>query len=280
VALGASLPGGPRSEGLLPGGPRSEGLLPGGPRSEGLLPGGLLTGGLLTGGLLAGWLLSAATERRAAARTLAQERRRVAADIHDLIMQDLSLALANARTLAGGHTSGSRASVVVSAGESALAGARTIVSDLISQTPRAEFAGSGVPCQSPPQPPHDPEPIVQAIEASVQAAARSTRLVFDAAGVPGSARPDGPTRAALLHVAREAVTNATKHASPNAIEVTLRYTDRWRLTVRDEGDGFDAATADNGFGLTSMRAHARALGGVLRVTSAADRGTTVEVILP
>jgi signal transduction histidine kinase len=239
----------------------------------------LLGGSLLTSGLLTGWLLSAATERRAAARTLEQERQRVAADVHDLIMQDLSLALANARTLAHGrsdeswaqphgHPGGSQASVVVSAGERALAGARAVVGSLTELSSRP----TAVSLQRP--------PIVQAIEASAQAAARSTRLVFDAAGVPGSARADGPTRAALLHVAREAVTNATKHASPNAIEVTLRYTDRWCLTVRDEGEGFDAADADNGFGLTSMRAQAHALGGVLRVSSAADRGTTVEVILP
>ena len=44
--------------------------------------------------------------------------------------------------------------------------------------------------------------------------ARSTRLIFDAAGVPRSACADGSTRAALLHVAREAVTNAAKHGQP------------------------------------------------------------------
>jgi signal transduction histidine kinase len=72
---------------------------------------------------------------------------------------------------------------------------------------------------------------------------------------------------------------ASKHAAPNAIEVTLEYNGRWRLTVRDEGAGFDAARAGNGFGLHSMRAHAHALGGVLNLTSAAD-GTTVEAVLP
>lgn len=239
----------------------------------------LLGGSLLTSGLLTGWLLNAAAGRRAVARTLEQERRRVAADIHDLIMQDLSLALANARTLANGHSGSSPASVVVSAGERALAGARSVVAGLTSQA-SPKTAGSEVACPGSPRLATSSEPIVRAIEASAQAAARSTRLVFDAAGVPGSARADGPTRAALLHVAREAVTNATKHACPNAIEVRLRYTDRWRLTVRDEGGGFDAADTDNGFGLTSMRAHAHALGGVLRVSSATDRGTTVEVILP
>jgi signal transduction histidine kinase len=237
-----------------------------------------LGGSLLTSGLLAGWRLSAATERRAVARTLEQERRRVAADVHDLIMQDLALALANARTLANRHSGDSQASIVVSAGERALTGARAILRSLAAQASSGSTA-VGPRCASPPAAVGS-GPLVRAIEASAQAAARSTRLVFDAAGVPGSARADGPTRAALLHVAREAVTNATKHASPNAIEVTLTYTDRWRLTVRDEGEGFDAADTDNGFGLTSMRAQARALGGVLRVTSAADRGTTVEVILP
>lgn len=228
---------------------------------------------MLAGGLLAGWRLSATAERRAAARALALERRRVAADVHDLIMQDLSLALANARTLANGYASGSRANasranasranVVVSAGERALAGARTVLGGL-ARTPEAE-------------------PIVQEIEASAQLAARSTPLIFDAAGVPRSARADEPTRAALLHVAREAVTNAAKHGAPNTIEVTLRYGPfggGWHLTVRDEGEGFDASATNNGFGLASMRAHAHALGGALHVTSGAERGTTVEVVLP
>jgi signal transduction histidine kinase len=120
---------------------------------------------------------------------------------------------------------------------------------------------------------------VRALHASVQAAAPDTRLTFDANRVPGSARPDRPTREALLHIAREAVRNATKHAAPNAIEVTLEYNGRWRLTVRDEGQGFDASRTGNGFGLSSMRAHARALGGVLNLTSATD-GTTVEAVLP
>jgi signal transduction histidine kinase len=194
-------------------------------------------------------------------------------------MQDLSMALANARTLANGHAQGERAGVVVGAGERALSGARSIVSELTRQAPPCPPVAGLLP-QNPAGRAHDPEPIVVAIEASAQAAARDTHLVFDAAGVPGSPSVDAPTRAALLHVTREAVTNAAKHASPNAIEVTLRYTGSWRLTVRDEGEGFDAAAANNGFGLGSMRAHAHALGGVLHVTSAADRGTTVEVLLP
>ena len=47
---------------------------------------------------------------------LAGERRRIAADVHDLIMQDLALALANARTLADDGVRDPLASTVVAAG--------------------------------------------------------------------------------------------------------------------------------------------------------------------
>jgi signal transduction histidine kinase len=214
------------------------------------------------GGLLAGLLVSATTERRAA-RTLAHERRRVAADLHDLVMQDLSLALANARALTNDGAGPRRAELVVSAGERALAGARGIVSELAGREQR------------------ECEPIVRAIQTSAQAAARSTRVIFDAEGVPCSARPDRPTREALVHVAREAVRNATKHADGNAIEVRLQYDGEWRLTVRDEGAGLDAEQNGNGgFGLHSMLAQVQALGGVLNVRSAGELGTTVEAVLP
>jgi signal transduction histidine kinase len=207
-------------------------------------------------------LLAATRERRAVARALQRERRRVAAEVHDLVMQDLSLALANARSLSDDPAETTRAGLVVSAGERALAGARVVVGDLTEQS----------------EP--DSEPIARAVEASVQAAARGAQLRFDAGGVPRSARPDRLTREALVHIAREAVTNASKHAETNAIEVSLQYDGSWRLRVRDEGAGFDSTRTGNGFGLRSMRAHVQALGGSLHVRSAAEGGTTVEAVLP
>jgi signal transduction histidine kinase len=199
----------------------------------------------------------------AATRLLARERWRMAADVHDLIMQDLSLALANARALSDDSTPASRAGVVVSALERALAGARDVLGGLAE---------------------HDARPIALTIEASVRAAARHTPLRFDAARVSTSAQPDPPTREALVHIAREAVTNAVKHARPTTIEVVLEHSGRWRLTVHDDGRGFEEATAMDptagGFGLLSMRESAHALGGAVHVGSAAGAGTTVEAVLP
>ncbi len=158
----------------------------------------------------------------AATRLLARERWQMATDVHDLIMQDLSLALANARALKDDPAPTFAGRIVVSALERALAGARDVLEGLSE---------------------HDTRPIAQTIEASVRAAARHTPLRFDGARVPSSAQPDPPTRAALVHIAREAVANAVKHARPNAIEVVLEHAGQWRLTVRDDGSGFDEAPA-------------------------------------
>jgi signal transduction histidine kinase len=197
---------------------------------------------------------------REVADALADERRRIAADVHDLIMQDLSLALATARTLADDPAAAPQAGVVVAAGERALAGAREMIEGLAGR---------------------DVEPVVEAVEAVVLTAARGVPLSFDAKGVASSAQPDRLTLQTLLHVGREAVTNAVKHAESPSVEVRLAHADEWRLQVRDRGRGFDPAAGAGGFGLGSMRRHALALGGSLRVISAAEgTGTLVEVVLP
>jgi two-component system NarL family response regulator len=151
----------------------------------------------------------------------------MAADVHDLIMQDLSFALANARTLVDDPAQAPQATTVVTVGERALAGARDVVSALAER---------------------NPQPIVQTIEASVRAAARHVPLTFDAAGVPAAAPLDRQTRDALQHIAREAVTNAVKYARANAIEVVLARDDEWRLTIHDDGPGFDPDCIGEGFG--------------------------------
>jgi len=201
-----------------------------------------------------------AAARQELAEALAGERRRMAADVHDLIMQDLSFALATARTLAADPASAPQASIVVAAGERALAGARDVIDGLVER---------------------DCKPVVEAVEAVARTAARSVPLSFDARGVTTSAQPDQLTLQTLLHVGREAVTNAVKHADPQLVEVRLVHADEWRLQVRDHGRGFDPSQAGGGFGLESMRRHAQTLGGALRVVSAlGGPGTSVEVVLP
>jgi signal transduction histidine kinase len=201
------------------------------------------------------WARQHDRESQATADALARERRRIAADVHDLVMQDLALALATARALGDDAARSSRASIVVAAGERALEGARQILGELAAR---------------------EREPVVEAVECSVRTAARHVPLSFDADGVPAGAQPDQRTLDTLVHVGREAVTNAIKHAD----QVVLEYDDEWRLCVRDDGRGFDAGDARLGFGLQSMKQHAQMLGGSLHVSSAAGTGTTVRASLP
>jgi signal transduction histidine kinase len=200
-----------------------------------------------------------ASGRLLAAEAVAQEQRRIAADVHDLVMQDLAFALAGARALAEDPAVGERVRSVLEAAERALAGAREVVGDLVDQ---------------------DRRPVIETVWESASRAARQVPLSFEADGVAAGSEPDRQTLEALVHVAREAVTNAVKHSNPTRVRVVLDHPEEWHLKVRDDGCGFNVAAAAGGFGLESMRGHVRALGGRLSITSTPGSGTTVEVALP
>jgi signal transduction histidine kinase len=89
---------------------------------------------------------------------------------------------------------------------------------------------------------------------------------------------------ALLRVAQEALHNALRHAAPAAVTVTLaRCGVGAVLRVVDDGAGFDpeaVRTAGRHLGLVSMRDRAAAVGGRLTVTSAPGGGTTIEMEVP
>jgi signal transduction histidine kinase len=88
-------------------------------------------------------------------------------------------------------------------------------------------------------------------------------------------------QAAAFRVGQEALTNALRHAAATEIGVSLtRSSRRVILEVSDNGTGFDPKLASGGLGLASMRERAAAVGGVLRITSAAGAGTTVRLAVP
>ncbi len=102
-----------------------------------------------------------------------------------------------------------------------------------------------------------------------------------APGFPrGVDRPSAGAALALFRVAQEAITNALKHAAPRGIDVSLDADgDRYAVTVRDDGAGFDVGAAHAGFGLLGMRERVHARGGELTVTAAPGAGTTVRAAL-
>jgi signal transduction histidine kinase len=86
----------------------------------------------------------------------------------------------------------------------------------------------------------------------------------------------------LLRIGQEAITNASKHAKPTRIDVTLAFDGRnVRLSVEDDGVGFSLGSPANGdrrtFGLVGIKERAELLGGSVEIISAPGEGTRVVV---
>ena len=81
----------------------------------------------------------------------------------------------------------------------------------------------------------------------------------------------------LIAICREAVTNCIRHARATRIVIDLRQIgSRVRLTVRDNGSGFDVEQSrGKGFGFTQMEKRVRKISGRLNIRSTVGRGTCV-----
>ena len=94
----------------------------------------------------------------------------------------------------------------------------------------------------------------------------------------------------LFQSVRELLINSSKHAGTGQADVRLKRDDRQlRIEVRDQGAGFDPATAADGtpsggisskFGLFSIQERMRALGGSFELESAPGKGTIATLVLP
>lgn len=90
----------------------------------------------------------------------------------------------------------------------------------------------------------------------------------------------------LFRIAQELVTNAVKHARANAIMVTLRVTDQLDLIVEDNGIGFDpeafktVSHSGRGLGLFNIENRVRLLGAKMVHEQAAVHGTRITLTMP
>ena len=126
----------------------------------------------------------------------------------------------------------------------------------------------------------DDEPFEVALVQTVEEVGQrlGTRVVVKVEPAPGIV-PDRQEQ--LLRIVREAVTNAARHGEPNVVRVAFTNGGVLRLSVEDDGVGFDTETAErNGFGLIAMRERAAAMGGEFRLDSQPNGGTRIEVVIP
>lgn len=201
-----------------------------------------------------------------------RERRRIAADLHDGVVQDIAgVAFGLAPIAEEAERRGTRSDA--DALRSSIASLRQGVRDLRTllveiHPPSLESAGL--------------EAALSDLLSPLEAAGIATELRVE--GPPGAGR-DGETL--VYRVAREALRNVQRHADAESVRVKLsrRPDDRTRLVVTDDGKGFAPGhrerRADEGHvGLTLLESLVQQSNGTLLVRSDPGRGTTVELEVP
>jgi signal transduction histidine kinase len=209
------------------------------------------------------------TRRELAEHAVAEERRRIARDLHDLAGHTLAAVLL--------HVTGARHVLRrdVDEAERALRDAEAVGRSSLDQIRatvvalRADERGT------------DPAlPDAADLGVLVDDYRRAgLDIRYDADG--DLAGLDGPVGTALHRIAREALTNVARHAPGNRVEVSLAAEDgAVRLRVVDSGTAGPAECADGPhFGLVGMAERARAVGGELDA-GPAPGGWRVEARLP
>ncbi len=85
----------------------------------------------------------------------------------------------------------------------------------------------------------------------------------------------------IFRVLQESLTNVAKHAQAKRVQVELNFReDTLVLAIKDDGRGFVGGAAPGHYGLVNLRERARKLEGEASVESAPGQGTTVTLTLP
>jgi PAS domain S-box-containing protein len=92
---------------------------------------------------------------------------------------------------------------------------------------------------------------------------------------------DGDQASAIFRIFQESLTNVTRHAEAQSVQVSLFEEDEnLLLVVEDDGHGFREADVSGSLGLLGMKERAQGCGGDVHITSCPGSGTTVTVRVP
>ncbi len=212
------------------------------------------------------------TERKNAEANLREmresERRRIARDLHDEALQDLTYALQATRVMrriGGPVNKGSGDDLpldgLVEALDRAVGGLRTAIYDLrFEEDEQRSFV----------------ESVERLIEFHSSIAPEcSVKLFVFGDGDRLSDKLSMTARRDLLRIIQEALVNVRRHSEASHATIRLGLDgERVGVEVSDNGLGLDPRTKP-GMGLTGMRERASALGGKIKVNSDSGLGTTV-----
>jgi two-component system NarL family sensor kinase len=202
-----------------------------------------------------------------------QERRRIAADLHDGVVQDLAgvaFGLAPLAADAASRGDEAEAAALRTASSTLRQGVRDLRTLLVEiHPPNLESAGLRVALSD--------------LLSPLETAGIATTLEID--------EPATGDDALVYRVAREAIRNARLHAQPATVRVSLTRGDgdggdgSARLVIADDGRGFEPAARERSgeqghLGLTLLEEVVAQAGGTLTVQSAPGAGTIVTMELP
>ncbi len=194
------------------------------------------------------------------------ERRRIAADLHDGVVQELagaSFALAAAaKNLHDEPAVGASLDRVAAGVRQSMRSLRSLLVEIYPPNLHTEGLAAAL----------------GDLLAPLPGSGMSTSLA-----VPDQLDLPHDVAAVVFRVAQEAVRNAQRHADAQLLTVTvIREPDAVVLTVRDDGRGFnaDGPPADGHVGLRLLRDLAVEVGATFTVDSRAGIGTTVTLAVP
>ena len=193
------------------------------------------------------------------------ERRRIAGEVHDGIVQDLA-ALSFSLAAAAERTDSDDSAALRSGAQRARESVRELRRLLVEiYPPRLQEAGL--------------EPALADLMSPLARRGIETRLE-----VPEGLDLDTEREALIFRVAQEAVKNASKHAEPHLVEVRVSESaEGTELVIEDDGRGMPAdepgvdGAADGHFGLRMLRDLTDAAGATLEIDSEPGRGTRVRM---
>jgi signal transduction histidine kinase len=82
-------------------------------------------------------------------------------------------------------------------------------------------------------------------------------------------------------IVQEGLTNIQKHAGASLISIRGQLTSEGIiLEIEDNGRGFNPNRVHSGYGLLGMKERVDSLGGILKIKSAINRGTCIQVTIP
>ncbi|MDF2627479.1 MAG: two-component system sensor kinase [Symbiobacteriaceae bacterium] len=204
---------------------------------------------------------------------IAEERNRMAREIHDTLAQGFMGIIMHLRAMQG-------------AADPAAAGLHRDEAETLARESLQEARRSVWNLQ-----PHrlEGKSLAEALAAEVAAVERRAALSAELTA-QGDLPPLTPAaEAALLRIAQEALHNAMKYARASRVLVRLTAeANSVALAVEDDGIGFDPSAfgpertgaGGGGFGLPGMAARAHALGGTLAVESAPGAGCRIIARIP